>query len=88
VAHARSIPGVVVRSDAKGREAARFGMTASGHASLYSTAGRLLFNGGITGGRGHVGDNPGRSALVSILSNISPVASPTPVFGCGLGGLS
>jgi hypothetical protein len=79
------IPGVTVESDDDGVEAARFGSQVSGQALLYSTDGRLLFSGGITGARGHAGDNPGRSTLTSLLvEERSARARPTPVFGCSL----
>lgn len=79
---ARSIPGASVRIDREGNEARRFGMSVSGHVALYASDGRLLFSGGITSSRGHVGDNAGRAALVALLSKRPPVTTKTPVFGC------
>ncbi len=81
---AEAIPGVKVVCDEDGSEAKRFRATTSGYSLLYNSNGRLLFGGGITGSRGHSGDNAGRSAVESLL--ISGVADQkqTFVFGCPL----
>jgi hypothetical protein len=81
---AESIPGVSVVSDLDGREAARFGATVSGQVVLYDPAGRLLFRGGITGARGHEGDNAGRSQLAALIRTGSAAARESRVFGCSL----
>jgi hypothetical protein len=81
---ARSLPFVTVRADRKGRESERFGISASGHTVVYAPDGRLLFSGGITRARGHIGDNAGRDAIISLLSNRQPIVSRTPVFGCSI----
>ncbi len=62
-----------------GTEMARFGARTSGHVALYDAGGALAFTGGVTGERGHIGDNVSRRALVA-------AASPTPhrVYGCAL----
>ena len=81
---ALAIPGVHVVTDPNGREAGRFGVKGSGHVLLYQPAGQLVFSGGITPSRGHEGDNPGRSAIISrVLQGRSPV-DHTPVYGCPL----
>jgi hypothetical protein len=81
---ATRIPGLRVIRDQGGREAHRFDVLGSGHVLLYAPSGKLLFSGGITGSRGHEGDNVGRSAIVSfILKGHAPV-SHTVVFGCSL----
>lgn len=80
---AAAIPGVSVHMDLDGEEARRFGAVASGHVLVYDAAGRLRFRGGITGARGHEGDNPGRSrARAAILE--SHDAGEGPSFGCAL----
>jgi hypothetical protein len=89
---AAAIPGVSVRPDPGGVEAARFGAATSGQVLLYSPAGRLLFAGGITESRGHSGDNDGRSSVEALVLNQiqtheARVAS-TPVYGCPLFGKS
>jgi hypothetical protein len=85
VIRARSMPGVTIRPDPRGREAELFRMSVSGQTAMYASDGRLMFTGGITRARGHEGDNAGRDAIVSILSNQQPVVSSTPVFGCSIG---
>jgi hypothetical protein len=83
---AASIPGVSVVADDGGIEARRFHAVTSGHTALYDAEGRLLFSGGITGSRGHSGDNAGRSAIVSLLNTGEAEAAETFVFGCPLFG--
>lgn len=81
---AATIPGIHVVTDRDGEEAGRFGVKGSGHVLLYRPAGQLVFSGGITPSRGHEGDNPGRSAVISlVLQGRSPV-NRTPVYGCPL----
>jgi hypothetical protein len=75
--------------DASGREARLFGALTSGHVLLYGTDGGLRFSGGITGARGHAGDNPGLSRLERALeAELRGAAAPeitgAPVFGCSL----
>jgi hypothetical protein len=81
---AEAIPGVIVRRDDSGIEARRFGAVSSGDSMLYGRDGKLLFRGGITDGRGHAGDNEGRSAIVSFLEGKPGGTSRTHVFGCRL----
>ena len=83
---AASIPGVEVVADDDGVEARRFHAMTSGQTLLYDAAGRLLFSGGITGSRGHSGDNAGRSAIVSRLNTGEADRAKTFVFGCPLFG--
>ena len=81
---ASSIPGVSVGADNAGSEARRFHAETSGQTLLYDTAGKLRFQGGITSGRGHAGDNPGRSAIQELLREGRANQVKTPVFGCAL----
>lgn len=81
---AASIPGVNLFIDDGGIEALRFHAVTSGQTALYDTEGRLLFSGGITGSRGHSGDNAGRSAIVSLLNTGEAEQAKTFVFGCPL----
>jgi hypothetical protein len=81
---ATRIPGVTVVRDVDGREAHRFDAFTSGQAMLYDAAGRLLFSGGLTGARGHAGDNAGRASLLALLTHEGAHYSTTPVFGCPL----
>jgi len=82
---ARSIPGLRVSADPAGAEAKRFGAQTSGAVLLYGGDGRLLFAGGITGARGHVGDNEGRDQVVGLLRRGVAAAPATAVFGCAIG---
>ena len=82
---AAAIPHVQVQWDVRGREAARFGVATSGEVLLYDGNDRLRFAGGITGARGHEGDNAGSDALLLQLTAASEAAASSPVFGCGLG---
>jgi hypothetical protein len=81
---AASIPGVNVRIDEGGAEARLFNSSTSGQTILYDAAGRLLFSGGITGSRGHSGDNEGRSAITSLVNKGAADRTETFVFGCPL----
>ena len=81
---AAAIPGVEVRLDADGKEARLFGAESSGFVVLYSPEGRLLFSGGITGARGHAGDNAGENAVVALLNRQEVQLHHTDVFGCTL----
>jgi len=82
-----AIPGVTASIDHNATTARRFGARTSGQVMLYDRTGRLLFRGGITGSRGHAGDNAGLEAVEKLLDhpNDSPAQiSVTPVFGCEL----
>ena len=79
---AQHIPGVTVLTDKAGTEAARFGAATSGHVVLYDSQGRFVFGGGITGSRGHVGDNAGLQRVVSLLDGGTADRPNHPVFGC------
>ncbi len=82
---AEAIPGVKVICDEDGSEAKRFRAATSGYSLLYNSKGRLLFDGGITGSRGHSGDNTGRSTIESLLLNgVADQKPQTFVFGCPL----
>jgi hypothetical protein len=84
VESARRIPGTRVVIDLDGLEAARFGAKTSGQAVLYDDGGRLLFNGGITEGRGHIGDNAGLQRIVSLVKTGRADKNDSLVFGCPL----
>lgn len=81
---AANIPGVQVVEDEDGAEAKLFNASTSGQTLLYDADGKLLFSGGITGARGHSGDNAGRGAIVSLLNEGAAERSETGVFGCPL----
>ena len=81
---AEEIPGVTPLADRDGAEAARFGGLTSGQTLLYDHRGRLLFHGGITGARGHVGDNAGRRAVAALLTRGRSDTKSSAVFGCAV----
>lgn len=78
-----AVPGARVRCDADGTEAARAGAATSGHAVLTDAAGRVAFRGGLTRGRGRVGESPGRRAVLAILRG-EETTGAAPVYGCPL----
>ncbi|HEY3862814.1 MAG TPA: hypothetical protein VGO59_13095 [Verrucomicrobiae bacterium] len=79
-----AIPGVSVQEDPDGAQARLFGAQTSGYVVFYNPRGQLLFKGGITGSRGHAGDNAGEDAVISLLSGQPASATHTPVYGCSL----
>lgn len=74
----------VVR-DPGGVLAQSFGAATSGQVLVYDRQGILRFEGGITPGRGHVGDSFGSSLIPAIVAGQAP-ASPSrcATFGCPL----
>ncbi len=81
---AAAIPGVSVHEDIDGAQARLFGAETSGNVLLYDTRAQLLFNGGITGSRGHAGDNTGEDTILSLVSGEVVSLKQTPVYGCSL----
>jgi hypothetical protein len=81
---AAALPGVEVIADRNARLAARFGSSTSGQVFLFDREGRRIFSGGITGARGHEGENRGRNLVVALARGELCTVSVTPVFGCSL----
>jgi hypothetical protein len=81
---ASSIPGTTPVVDEGGAEAHALGSLTSGHVLLYAPGGRLLYSGGITGARGHEGDNEGRRDVLALIADQAPTSVRRPVYGCGL----
>ena len=79
-----AIPGVTVQADPDGAEAHRFGAESSGYVVVYDEHGKLRFKGGITRGRGEVGDNAGANVIISLANGRDAELKQTSVFGCGL----
>jgi hypothetical protein len=75
---------VTVIFDQDAVEAKRFGAATSGQVMLYTASGDLAFRGGITGLRGHPGDNVGRQRLWAALEGRPPDRCDSLVFGCAL----
>lgn len=79
---AAAIPGVTVHEDIDGAQAHLFGAETSGCVLLYDIHGQLLFKGGITGSRGHAGDNAGENIILALLAGQKVNLKQTPVYGC------
>ena len=78
-----SIRGIEVACDPDGSEARQAGAETSGHAVLVDPAGRVVFRGGLTRGRGRAGDDFGRRVILNwIQQGSGPVTAP--VYGCAL----
>lgn len=81
---AAAIPGVTVQDDLDGKLAEAFGAETSGYVVLYDNQGRLLFHGGVTGSRGHAGDNGGEATVVALIDGDDSRGKEAPVYGCSL----
>ena len=81
---ALALPGATVVVDGQGREAHVFAARTSGQCFLYDRLGNLQFAGGITGSRGHEGDNQGLSRLEAALDQEQGIGILSPTFGCPL----
>ncbi len=81
---AADITGVQTIEDRAGVEIRRFGASTSGQTLLYDSGGGLVFNGGITASRGHLGANEGRDSIVAWIDGGEAPRTPLPVFGCSL----
>jgi hypothetical protein len=81
---AAALPNVTVLRDDDGVEARRFGAETSGQTLLYDDRGTLIYSGGITGSRGHAGENAGELALVALLTRGHAERRSASVFGCSL----
>lgn len=81
---ADAIRGVEVIADPGARIAEAFGAATSGHVLVYDAGGALRFSGGITGARGHAGDNLGRARVASLLATGKVDHDRSHVFGCDI----
>lgn len=81
---AAAMPRVHVRQDVEGKEAQRFGAFTSGQVLYYDANQQLRFAGGITGSRGHEGNNKGRQALTQWIQTGQADRASAFVFGCAL----
>ena len=79
-----AIPGVTVQDDFNNAIAQKFGAETSGFVLLFNPQGQMLFKGGITGSRGHAGDNAGEEAIITLVNGKTSTIKQTPVFGCSL----
>jgi hypothetical protein len=81
---AAALPNVTVVRDDDGAEARQFGVETSGQTLLYDRGGSLIFNGGVTGSRGHAGENAGETALIALITRGQSDLKVASVFGCPL----
>jgi hypothetical protein len=79
-----ALPDVTVIHDYDSIIARGAGIHTSGHVMLVDAAGRLMFTGGITVSRGHLGPNAGMEAISRCLDKRQTFsgALSAPVFGC------
>ncbi len=82
--NANTIPSTHAIEDKDGAEANLFHATTSGQVFLFDQNGTLIFTGGITGARGHEGDNKGESAILDWIKEGKVTARESFVFGCSL----
>jgi hypothetical protein len=80
----KRIRNVTIEYDTDGSQAETFGVTTSGHVLIYDGRGVLQFTGGITGSRGHTGDNHYFDLAKQCILARRAKYTTTPVFGCAL----
>ncbi|QQR56674.1 MAG: RedB protein [Candidatus Melainabacteria bacterium] len=81
---AKQIPNCDCFADINGDETNAFFAKTSGQTYLFDRDGVLIFSGGITGSRGHEGDNPGQLAIEDLALSKKNNNNCSPVFGCPL----
>lgn len=84
---ALNTPAVNLVIDHDETESHLFGPKTSGQTFLYDESGKLVFEGGITPARGHMGDSDGRAAVLNYLTSNKKADQNkmrTPVYGCSL----
>ena len=81
---AESIPDVLLYVDDVAVETRLFGPVTSGHVLVYDPAGRLVFSGGLTPGRGEAGASASVDRLLQAVQGGAEQSVQTPVFGCPL----
>lgn len=79
-----SWPAATVQADPAAGHATQSGATTSGTVCLYAADGRLLFSGGVTSGRGHLGPNPALTCFKRAARGEPVPVAAWPVFGCEL----
>lgn len=81
---AERIVGVQTHADPHGASAARLGAKTSGQAVLFDRGGRMVFAGGITPGRGHMGDSSGTRSIIAAIASDEEYEEQSAVYGCDL----
>ena len=80
--YALKLPNTEVIDDRGGEFARRFGALTSGQAILYSPEGKLVFAGGLTETRGHIGESEGTRSIASAIETGQSLIKSTSTFGC------
>lgn len=78
---AAEVPGAQIVSDIDGEEAKKFGGITSGQTYIFDRKGILKYSGGLTEGRGHVGECRNLDLAVKALKSGTSAASGA-VYGC------
>lgn len=81
---AAALPRTELIVDAKGESCRSMKVETSGQTILADKDGQVLFAGGITGARGHIGNNLGSQAVRNLVNGSSQSVRRTPVFGCAI----
>jgi hypothetical protein len=84
IAELRDRPRIRLYTDATGLERQRFGAIVSGEVFAFERDGRRVFHGGLTPGRGHVGESAGQGELEALARGKRAEPCEAPVFGCRL----
>lgn len=81
---ASRVPNLRMVLDVEGQRARLLGAYTSSQTYLYGRDDRLLFSGGITGSRGHAGENSSSALLESLIlePQAGSVPAHTQVYGC------
>ncbi len=77
-----ALPGVETLLDESGTMLSEFDARTSGLAALYDGDGNLVYRGGITPRRGHMGDSAGRASILAFSRAGRVELAAAPVFGC------
>lgn len=76
--------GLEVAIDHDGAEAKLFGAHTSGHTVLIAPDGHIVFSGGLTPSRGHIGDSVGKDFIKKWNQNRGPASFISAIFGCNI----
>jgi hypothetical protein len=78
---------VTIVNDMGGAEALRFHASTSGHAMLIDAQKNLIYSGGLTPGRGHVGETQGHTVIRKWARTKNQTSTIEKIFGCDIFGV-
>jgi hypothetical protein len=81
---AGAIADVHLVADKGGQQADCFGATTSGHLMIFAPDGTRIYSGGLTNGRGRLGNDSGLAAIRTLIIQQQPLPAETAVYGCPL----